>query len=250
MNLMFWKKKPPTEDSEVDSQKEPGNKTGSRTPLGDEPRRRETSEDKHGEKVDVDPAKSKRRLIIGAAIGIAVLVAIGMTTWIIFVPSPGKNTAIAVTPTSMQPDPRAERNSKLLDPIEFLRLKKTLFKGHQSDIEALGKKNDELPPMEVPNVEPSRVEPPPGTSRRAEIEILKKKNDELQTEIAALRKKQLQPNPSASPANQAADEAQAPARGGDIALSSENPKATAMTLKEAIEVMNASSGDPPRKAAR
>ena len=37
---------------------------------------------------------------------------------------------------------------------------------------------------------------------------------------------------------------------GEVVVDSKNPKSTAMSLKEAIEVMNAESGEPAKKPAR
>jgi hypothetical protein len=187
MNLMFWKKKTTPDDSEVDSQEKPGDKTVSRKLLGDEPRRQETSEDAHGETVDVGPAHPRRRLVIGAAIGVLVLAAIGMTTWKIFLPSPNQNTATADTPTSIQPNPLAEKKLKLSGPFEFLQLRKAQSKDHQADIEALKKKNGELPQIGMLEIEPSQVENLQSASGQAEIEILRKRNDELQAQIEALK---------------------------------------------------------------
>jgi hypothetical protein len=186
----------------------------------------------------------------------------------------------------MQPNPFAERKVKLSGQIEFLQLRKAQFKGHQADIDALRKKNNELPPMEVSKVEPSQAEDLPGASRQEEIEILEKKNSESQTrigslkvepppvdnfpsksrpaefeiprkkseepkaEIGTLREKQQQQQPSASPANQVAGATQPPIRGGEMAVGNRDPKAAAMTLKEAIEAMNANSGAPARRAVK
>ena len=43
MNLKFWKKTPPAEDSEVDSQEKPGDKSASRKSPGGELRGKEPS---------------------------------------------------------------------------------------------------------------------------------------------------------------------------------------------------------------
>lgn len=285
MNLKFWKKKTTPEDGVDGVQDEPGDQSASRKSPGREPRRRETSGDTDGNAAVVSPAHPDRRLIAGAAIGVLISAAVGMASWKIFLPSPGQDTIAADIPASIRPSAFPERKLKILRPLEFFQLRRAQSKDRQAGIEALRKQSNELPPTEVRDIEPSAVENPLSASRQAEIEnltekndelqtqigalrtelsrdenplsvnrqaeieILRKKNDELQTEIAALRKKQ-QPNPSAAPANQAAGEAQAPARGGDIAMGNRNPKAAAMTLKEAIEVMNASSGDSPGKVTR
>ena len=140
MNLKFWKKTPPAEDSEVDPQEEPGDKSASRKSPGGEPRRQEFSGDRDSEAAIVSPAYPNRRMVIGAAIAVLISVAIGLASWKIFLPFPGRNTATADTATAMQPNPFAERKVKLSGQIEFLQLRKAQLKSHQSDIEALRKK--------------------------------------------------------------------------------------------------------------
>ena len=249
MNLKFWKKTPLAEDSEVDSQEKPGDKSASRKSPGGELRRKEPSGDKDGEPAIVSPAYLNRRLIISAAIGVLISVAIGLASWKIFLPLPSKKTATADTATAAQPNPFAERKVKLSGQIEFLQLRKAQLKSPQADIEALRKKNNELPPMEVSKVEPPHAEDLPGASRRAEIEILEKKNDEPKSESGMPREEQQQ-QPSAPPANQVAGGSQLPIRGGEMAVGNKDPKAAAMTLREAIEAMNANSGDPARRAVK
>ena len=82
----------------------------------------------------------------------------------------------------------------------------------------------------------------------SETEILKKENAELQARIEALEKAQ---PPAAPPAWQPGGKgAYAPSASGEIMLGSENPQSAAMSLKEAIEAMNASSGGYNNKPAK
>jgi len=82
----------------------------------------------------------------------------------------------------------------------------------------------------------------------SETEILKKENAELQARIEALEKAQ---PPAAPPAWQPGGKgAYAPSASGEIMLGSENPQSAVMSLKEAIEVMNASSGGYNNKPAK
>lgn len=312
MNLMFWKKKTTDVDSADGSQEKSGDRNGSRKSLGHESLDKETSEDAHRETADVSSAHPKRRLIIGAAIGLLTLAAIGLAILKTFQPSPDQNTATAGTPTLSQPIPLPENQLIKLPPIEFPQLIKLQSKDRQTDIEALKKKNEalqtqiealktgspqagleslkknndelqtqigtlkaELPKIEKAQAEQNqanidaltkknnelqaqiealkaelpKIEKTQTEQHQANINALTKKNNELQVQIEAFKKKQQQ-LPSASTANQAAGKAQPPARSGNIAIGSKNPKAAAMTLKEAIEAMNESSGDPPNKAAK
>jgi hypothetical protein len=286
MNLMFWKKKATTEDSADDSPEKPGDRNVSRQARGHESRYQETSRDTHREAADVSPAHPKRGLIIGASISVLILTTIGLTTWKFFLPSPKQDSATVDTPALVQPIPLPAKQLIKLPPIDFPQLRKVQVNDNQSDIEALKKKNDALQmQIETLKVEPSPAENRQNIIRQAEIETLKKKNDVLQSQIGVLKaelpklekaqaeqhqanidaltkqnnelqaqiealKKIQQQQLSASQANQATSNAQPPARSGDIAIGNKNPKATAMTLKEVIEAMNAGSDDAPKKAAK
>lgn len=287
MNLMFWKKKTSTEDSEADSQETLGERRDvSRKSLGPGARNQEVSTEADAEKIADSSAHSKRRLTIAAAIGVLILSAIGLTTWKVFSPSPNTPPLSAGTASYGQPVPLPDKNLIKLPPIEFVQLKKGLSKDRQADIESFKNKIDELQAQIVAlKIEPSQLENMQSASRQSKIETLEKNNDELQTQIEVLKaelpklekvqdeqrkanidtltkknlelqvqievlKKKLQPHPSAAPANEVMGKVQPPSRGGEIAIGSKSPKATAMTLKEAIEAMNAESGDSHQKAAK
>lgn len=83
-----------------------------------------------------------------------------------------------------------------------------------------------------------------------EIEALKKENAALQARIEALKKEP--PRPDAAPAWQSGGGKNIPptALSGEMAVGNSDPKAAAMTLKEAIEAMNAASGDYRKKPAK
>ncbi len=85
-------------------------------------------------------------------------------------------------------------------------------------------------------------EPPPN-----EIEALRKENAELQAKIEALKKEQQRP---ATPAATGASAPSSSSAGGDMTVGSQDAKAAAMTLKQAIEEMNARSGDYRKKPAK
>ena len=103
------------------------------------------------------------------------------------------------------------------------------------------------PLIKLPVIDSSRLNKVQANDQQSDIAALKKKNDELQAQIEALKKKQ---QPSAAQASQSAGKAQPPARSSDIAIGSKNTEAAAKTLKEAIEAMNADSGELPKKAAK
>lgn len=82
----------------------------------------------------------------------------------------------------------------------------------------------------------------------AEIEALKKKNDELQAQIDALKKEQSQSDAATAP--QASQNIVPSPENGSLTVDNKNPQATAMSLKEAIESMNAASGDYDKKKTK
>jgi len=287
MNLVFWKKKTAAEDSEDGSQKKPDDRTVPRKPPGRESRCEETSEDTDAETANASPARSERRLIAGAVAGVLILAAAGLTTWKIFLSSPKKDAVTADTPAVIQPLPLPEKQLIKLPPAGFSQLRKARSDGRQTDIEALEKNDNALQTQnQALKVEPARLENLQSASRQAEIDTLKKQNSELQTQIGELKAglpqlekaqteqhqanidslakknselhsqietlKKKQQQPSASPADQTAGKGktQPPSRSGDMTVGSKKPKAAAKTLKEAIEAMNAGSGDSPKKAAK
>lgn len=231
MNLMFWNKKPADENADG-SQKNSGQMTGQQRSSG-----RQSSDptgDTDAGALDASPARRARRLIIGAAIGVSILAAIGMSAWKILSPSPKHGAAKADAPVSM----RSEKQLQVLTPLEFLQLRKAQSKDRPDDAVVMRKKSYESPRKGALKFEPSQVENSENAGREQEMETLKKRNDALQAqidslksdrsqaenlhnashlaEIAILRKKneelqsqiglfrkQQQP-PSASPANQAA----------------------------------------------
>lgn len=142
---------------------------------------------------DTPPPKTnlKKRLILGGAIGLAVLLlaGVGFAIWKIFLSTPEED----------------------------------------ADIPAMVETHRDIRPA-----------PPPPASA-AEIEALKKKNAELQAQIEALKKEpqQLQPiEPAAPPAS---ENIRLQSASGEITIDNKDPKATAMSLKEAIDAMNEGS---------
>jgi len=144
------------------------------------------------------PINLKKRLIIGGAIGLLILLlsGIGFAVWKILLSTPKQDIDTPATAETSHP-----------------------------------------------------VQPVPHTAiPRAEIDALRKKNIELQAEIEALKKEQ-QPQQSSteSTAQQTSDNISSSSISGEITVDNKDPKATAMSLKEAIEAMNAGSGDYDKK---
>lgn len=102
------------------------------------------------------------------------------------------------------------------------------------------------------------AKPAPQTeAARAKIEALKKKNEELQAQIDALKKEQPKQEGTESPqlvdestAKPPKDKALTSSDSGDLMIDNKDPKATAMSLKEAIEAMNEGYGDYGKKRGK
>lgn len=86
----------------------------------------------------------------------------------------------------------------------------------------------------------------------ADVEALRKENAELQARIEALKRAPSLRPPRTYPSSATQSGASAPSSsvGGEMTIDSKDPKAAAMSLKEAIEAMNAGSGDTGKKPAR
>lgn len=240
MNLMFWKKKAGTGGEAEPPQENPAGETvahespdtessGTETPGSEAPKKPglaariklllaalirrfkklPTFQAEEGQATDAPesprsapedatpagPINLKKRLIIGGAIGLLVLLlaGAGFAVWKLFQPKHGEDadtTAAAETSHVVQPAASA------VVPI-------------------------------------------------TEVEALKKKNDELKAQIEALKKEQ--PQPEAAEAPQASGNTSPSSENGTLTVDNKNPKATAMSLKEAIEAMNAGSGDFGKK---
>lgn len=104
---------------------------------------------------------------------------------------------------------------------------------------------------------PPESDTAPGEPQ-SEVDELRRENAALQARIEALRKDApAQQIPAAPPrqvyippARQGGESAAAPAAAEDLTIGTSDPRAAAMTLKEAIETMNAASEERPRKPGR
>lgn len=286
MNLMFWKNKAAAEESAEDSPEKPDDRTASRKSSGHESRDQDTAADTQGNTAGASPAHPKQRLIITITVVVLVLAAFGSAIWKLFLHAPDQNGSAAGSAASIQPAELPDKNLIKLPRVEFLQIKKAPAKDPQADIEILRNRNEALrTQLEALKTAPVQVEDPLSASSQAEIETLRKNNDALQAQIGALKaelpqieKAQAEQNQadidaltkknhalqaqiealrkyqpqrlSTSPASRPIVKAQPTAPSGDLAVGSKSPKATAMTLKEAIEAMNAGSGEPAKKAAK
>lgn len=193
MNLMFWKKKPLADGDTDNPEKGTDNdKTvamevpdlGPRPKLGllarinagcsglarrfrkspppgedeaeeDQPSSKESSpETQIGESPAIHPMRTKKRLIIGSAIGLLVLLlsGAGVATWKLFLSSPEPETAgPATAAASHDKNPESQAETE------------------QTEIETLRKKNEELQAqIEALKHEPSQIEQPTATTAGVE----------------------------------------------------------------------------------
>jgi len=215
MNLMFWKKTTGAGVEAEDALEDTGANTKpgvavrmallltaltmrfKKTPISD------VAEGDEEDAPEINPARSKKWLIIGGSIGLLVLLlaGIGFALW------------PAAPPHQEQPDT-----------------------GH-----------DAARPSEPAPVEPQPAAP---DKPQSEIEALKKENAELHARIEALRKELPQQQPHVPVARHVGGNAPLSSAGGEMMIGNKDSKDTAMTLKEAIEAMNASSGDHTKKPAK
>lgn len=83
---------------------------------------------------------------------------------------------------------------------------------------------------------------------QAEIEALEKEKAGLQAQVEALKRQLAQQRPAPPP--NSARNAPPSSASGEVTVGGDDPKSSAMSLKEAIEAMNADSGDYSKKPAK
>jgi len=83
---------------------------------------------------------------------------------------------------------------------------------------------------------------------QAEIEALEKEKAGLQAQVETLKRQLAQQRPAPPP--KSARNAPPSSASGEVTVGGDDPKSTAMSLKEAIEAMNAGSGDYNKKPAK
>lgn len=163
---------------------------------------------------DDEPVCSKKRLVIGGAVGLLVLSLAGIV--------------IAIWPVA---PPHQEQPDTM------------------PDVATITSRPSEPKPAPP---EPVLGEPQTSTPEKSqtEIESLKKENAELHARIEALKKELPQQQSYVPSARHAGRNVPASSVDGEMMIGNKDPKSTAMTLKEAIEAMNASSGDHAKKSAK
>ena len=180
------------------------NEDGEKSSIG---RSEASPEDEQEGEAETVPTHPRKRLVIGGAIGLLVLLLAGIVIvyWPIFEPPPQRlGTRYDTAPIASHP----------------------VVTGTASDESQASAPKEPL----------------------SETEALKKENAELQARIEALEKAQQHAAPTAwQPGGKGA---YAPSASGEIMLGSENPQSAALSLKEAIEAMNASSGGYNNKPAK
>lgn len=211
MNLMFWKKKA-VEGAEAEGHNS--------EPAADAVT--DLAADVLEEAATLKAAHIKKRPIIFSALGLLVLILLGLifAVWKIFFSSKPQKV----------PPPVAAVEEKMVQPSS--QDKKNLIK---------------LPAIDLPKV-PAHETPAQGESTpQAELEALRKKNEALEAQLKALKQSDSQTmKPSAAMQQRGTPSA---GTGGEVVLDSKDPKATAMTLKAAIEQMNATTGDYAKQPA-
>lgn len=221
MNLMFWKK---TATTGGESEGLPDEADGKAVARASSLRERPDSADEaSGDEAHIKAARLKKRMVIFGAIGLSVLIllVLAAAVWKLFFAEPPREAA--------PPDSATEQKVLLPSPHR----EKNLIK---------------LPGIELP----------PSATPQAELDALRKKNEELEGQLKELKQQDRQ----SAPAETAAPvQGNVPAasrggevvrggeitQGGEVRLGSKDPKATAMTLKAAIEIMNAGTGDYAKK---
>ena len=201
---------------------------------------------------ELKPARSRKPLLVGGAIGLLILLlaGIGFVVWPYLTPPPtrsitrhdmGGNASDAIQAESAVNQTQTGSGDHREEPVP-----------EKSQTESAAP--DQEPASEIPQTgtDPSKNEPAPEKlqTEPAEIEALKKRNAELQAQIEALKKKPPQQQSYIPSARHSGGNGSSSAAGGELTVGSEDPQSTAMTLKEAIEAMNASSGDRGKKPAK
>ena len=200
---------------------------------------------------ELKPARSRKPLLVGGAIGLLILLlaGIGFVVWPYLTPPPTRSIT------------RHDVDGNASGAIQAESAVNQTQTGSGDREEPVPEKSqtesaapDQEPASEIPQTgtEPSKNEPAPEKlqTELTEIEALKKRNAELQAQIEALKKKPPQQQSYIPSARHSGGNGSSSAAGGELTVGSESPQSTAMTLKEAIEAMNASSGDRGKKPAK
>lgn len=221
MNLMFWKKKVASSGEEAG-----GGDVKDDAPAKDE--MPDLDQEMLEEAARLKSARFKKRLLIYSALGLVILLLLGLifAAWkLLFSAKPQEVAA----PVAVNAPPIPVNGPIIILPPG---------QGKRNLIKLPGIEGRQEAAQETAN--PQQVAVPD------ELEALRKKNEELEAQLNALKQEGQQPALS-SPVQRGVSPARSGGGGGEVMLGSQDPKATAMTLKAAIEAMNAGTGGYTKK---
>lgn len=222
MNLMFWKKKVASsgEDSGGGDVKDAASEKDVMPDLDQEMLE---------EAARLKSARFKKRLLIYGALGLVILFLLGLifAAWKLFFSAKPQEVA---APVAVNASPIPVNGPIIILPP------------------GQGKKNlINLPGVEGRQEAAQETANPQQVASPDELEALRKRNEELEAQLKSLKQDSQQPA-LASPLQRGVPPARSGGGGGgEVMLGSQDPKTTAMTLKAAIEAMNAGTGGYTKK---
>jgi hypothetical protein len=192
------------------------------------------------EQGDAPPARRLNLLAVGALLLALLLIAFGYAAWTIARSSPDAETDV----TQLIEDKHAnDAPLPIIMPVSV--------PGAVSDVPAVSAPADTDAASAVPHAEQAissvAAATPVSHVPVTEVEALRQKSAELEARLEALKKAEQSSSVSVKlyPGNAKGGNA-----GGVATVGNSDPKAAAMTLKEAIEAMNAGTGNDRKQPAR
>lgn len=254
MNLMFWKKKTVAE-SDAAPDEARGKAVAEESPAR---KARNSEADVSEDIAHIKATRFKKRLSIFGALGLLVLIplVLGVAAWKVFFSSSHKET-VPDTVTDQKvilPSPHNDKKFIKLPGFEFSQMTpqqadaaraaraelKELKKRKELDEQFKASEQEEHDPAPVAQEDPELVpiaqkkpEPAPAAQKYPKPAPIAQKKPEPEN---AAQKKPVQWSVTSAGGGS-----------GEAILDSKDPKATAVTLKAAIEAMNASTGSYPKK---
>lgn len=239
MNLMFWKKKANADGSTDILQEETADKTVTRESIG-------------AESADADSSDAEMPARAGVFAKITSRLAALISR---FKKSPPFRAEEDQEPDTSEPSGAAEEDSPAPRPAN---LKKRLIIGGAISlivillagiVFAIFKLFMPAPTPEPVAAEPARIARPVPQAKipQVETDATQQKNTEPQAPPEEPKK---EPPPEVAAEPQAGDSALSVSESGDITVDNKDPQAAALSLKEAIEAMNAGSGGYTKKKTK
>ena len=274
MNLMFWKKKAGAGEKAASSRGEPGANAGAREPLDFSAPQQDMAGNNREPSEPELPGSEAGNLNRTATPRLAVRMKLWFVALQRYFQKPpefraDENQAQAESGNSnvySEAAPEGEPGEEA-PAIKPARSRKWLIMGGAAGLLAVflagivianwpaSESSQEVEPSEKQEgaehaAAPHATQPaaPALDGHQAEIEALEKEKAGLQAQVEALKRQLAQQRP-ALPPNSARKEPPSSAS-GDVTVGGDDPESTAMTLKEAIEAMNAGSGDYNKKPAK